>query len=454
MLSPVAAYRNLRDRFAGSIMLESADYHDKTDSKSFICLDPIATFEINHHKCLMSIDQIELKSLALDPDVSLSTIFQDFIRNFSFNSAIDEVNKYIGFYGYNTFEAVQYMENIRLNKFPVDQQTIPAFKYQLFRYVLMFNHHTNELTTIGIDFEDRDRINLDQITDMLVNAHSPDFKFYTEEYETSPISDDTYRSYVQKGIKHCQLGDVFQIVLSRRFQQSFKGDDFQVYRALRSINPSPYLFYFDFGDFHIFGSSPEAQLKITDSKIEIHPIAGTIRRGQNSTEDSTLSQELLADTKEKSEHVMLVDLARNDLNRCATDVHVETFKEVQYFSHVIHMVSKVVGNIDQKTTQIKAFADTFPAGTLSGAPKYKAMELIHQTEETPRSFYGGSIGFFGIDGSVNQAILIRSFLSQKNKLTYQAGAGITVNSKPDKELSEVENKIGALRLAIKKATTL
>ena len=227
-----------------------------------------------------------------------------------------------------------------------------------------------------------------------------------------------------------------------------------MYRSLRSINPSPYLFYFDFGGFRIFGSSPETHCKVSNGRVSIDPIAGTTFRSGNEALDRQRTELLLADPKENAEHVMLVDLARNDLSRNAHDVQVDFYKEVQYYSHVIHLVSRVSGQINSGGSAVKTYIDTFPAGTLSGAPKVRAMELIGELEKHNRGAYGGCIGFIGLNGDLNQAITIRSFVSRGNVLYYQAGAGIVALSDEERELQEVGNKLGALDKAIRQAETL
>ena len=224
-----------------------------------------------------------------------------------------------------------------------------------------------------------------------------------------------------------------------------------MYRVLRSINPSPYLFYFDYGSYKVFGSSPEAQMVVKDRVARVNPIAGTYKRTGNNEEDREKAEELAADPKENAEHIMLVDLARNDLGRHARNVRVEKLKEIHFYSHVIHLVSTVAGDLDPDTNPVRVFGDTFPAGTLSGAPKYKAIELINQYENQNRSLYGGALGFISFDGDINHAIVIRSFTSKDNTLYYQARAGIVTASDEEKELQEVNNKLGALKKALLEA---
>jgi anthranilate synthase component 1 len=346
-----------------------------------------------------------------------------------------------------TYDAVQLVEDIQLEH---DQNKIPTMLYNVYKYIIAFNHVNHQLTVIctTINEEVFQPEDLDSLIQTIQQATQPIYDFKKIGEKTSNWTDEEYVDIVKKGIAHCHRGDVFQIVLSRQFVQKFKGDDFQAYRALRSVNPSPYLFYFDLGSFRIFGSSPEAQLVIKDNKVSIFPIAGTFKRTGNDAKDAELAEQLSEDPKENAEHIMLVDLARNDLSRCGKEVKVEVYREIQFYSHVIHLVSKVSAQIPPNTSRFRMVGDTFPAGTLSGAPKYRAMELIDELENTDRSFYGGAIGHMDFDGNYNHAIMIRSFLSRENTLTFQAGAGVVADSNPLSELQEVENKLMALNKAI------
>jgi len=348
------------------------------------------------------------------------------------------------------------MEDIVFSSSVSPEKDNPFLKYQLFKHVLIFDHFKSELylTTNSLDQPTTDTKDLDYILQLLQKQSLSGFKFHALGEEESNIRPEQFKQNVEKGIAHCKRGDVFQLVLSREFRQRFSGDELNVYRSLRSINPSPYLFYFDYGDFKIFGSSPEAQLEVKNGVAFINPIAGTILRGADAKEDERQAERLKQDPKEISEHVMLVDLARNDLSKSSDEVQVETYAEIQRFSHVLHLVSKVGGKIRDGLDGLDVFSDTFPAGTLSGAPKYRAMQIIDENEKTSRNFYGGAIGFIGFDGTINQAIIIRSALSKNNTLLYQAGAGIVAGSTPEGELDEVDNKVAALRKAIKKAQEL
>jgi len=454
VITPVSIYLKLRDKYANSILLESSDYHGAENSYSYICCNPIATFKVKngHLHILWPNGDIEEKKLT-EPRLAIDEL-NSFMKSFRIE---DAGFKFItnGLFGYVGYDAVQYFEDIKFSETKNDEYKIPDIVYSVFRNIIVIDHFKNEMYIFDHQVTgDRAATNLHEIADLVKSKNYPDYRFQWNKDESSNVADEEFLNMVSKGKKHCFRGDVFQIVLSRRFSSGFLGDEFNVYRALRSVNPSPYLFYFDYGSFKIFGSSPEAQIVIKDGSAIIYPIAGTFRRTGNDQADAELAQKLAEDEKETSEHVMLVDLARNDLSRNGSDVHVETFKEIQYYSHVIHLVSKVVGKLKDGANTIQMVADTFPAGTLSGAPKHKAMELIDKYENTRRGYYGGAIGFLGFKGEFNHAIMIRSFLSKNNKLYYQAGAGIVAKSKEENELQEVNNKLAALRTAIEQANIM
>ena len=340
---------------------------------------------------------------------------------------------------------MQYFEQLELNN-DKEGQDIPDIYYAVYQNIIaisLFNHEAH-LFSHNLDGVH----NLDHLEQLINGKQQSKFRFEKIGTKTSNLTDAEFLEFVNQGKQHCYRGDVFQLVLSRRFSQRFQGDDFNVYRTLRSINPSPYLFYFDYGNFKIFGSSPEAQLIVHEGKAEIHPIAGTFKRTGNYQEDAASALELSKDPKENREHVMLVDLARNDLSRNGSEVIVEKNREIQFYSHVIHLVSKVSCKMKDWVKTFQVVADTFPAGTLSGAPKHKALQLIDRYEKNKRNFYGGAIGYLDFEGNFNHAIIIRSFLSQKNQLHYQAGAGIVADSVPENELQEVYNKLGALDKAL------
>lgn len=450
-ITPVQLFLNVRDQFANSLLLESSEYQNKENSFSYICLNPIAEFCATGNKFNQRFPGEPMRSTNTESAREIGEAFKTFVENFTCEGKAPLVPVQ-GLFGYTSFEAVQYFEDITFKETTRDSKQHPDLRYQFFEYVIAIDHFHNSLYILhNADSKLGNTPDFKHIESLIGLRKTNAFRFCKVGRETSTIDDETYKQYVQKGIDHCQQGDVFQVVLSREFQQAFQGDDFNVYRTVRSINPSPYLFYFDYSDYRIFGSSPESQLQVIDGKGIINPIAGTVRRTGNRMEDTLKAEALRADPKETSEHTMLVDLARNDLSRFATDVTVDAYAEVQNFSHVIHLVSTVSGMIYDDHSPIDVFGGTFPAGTLSGAPKYRALQIIDENEPHRRNFYGGAIGYFGFDGTVNHAIIIRSILSKNNVLTYQAGAGVVIESTPDGELQEVNNKVAAMRSAIDKA---
>jgi anthranilate synthase component 1 len=426
LLTPVGIYLKIRDRYKEPLLLESSDYHSNKNSKSFICFEPVASIIIKQNEVVFAngnLINVQAKSISLNETVQ------------EFSSCFEIENKKQSLFGYTSYEAVQLMEDIKLKETSAETD-IPLAVYSLYKNTIVINHFNDEVE-ITCNAENE-----------IQNKTVAEFSFSINGEELSDNTDTEYLEMIKQAKQHCKRGDVFQLVLSRRFSRAFKGDEFNVYRQLRRVNPSPYLFYFDYGNFKLFGSSPEAQLVVQNNKAEIHPIAGTYKRTDNDDEDLRSIEKLKQDKKENAEHMMLVDLARNDLSRHCKDVKVETLKEAQIYSHVIHLVSKVTGLLKEKSSSFKVLCDSFPAGTLSGAPKHNAMKLIDNYEKTSRSFYGGAVGLIGLDGSLNHAIMIRTFLSKNNTLYYRAGAGIVDSSINENELNEVYNKIGALQKAV------
>ena len=449
-LSPVSIYLKIRDKFPNSILLESSDYHGNENSFSYICCNPIASLRVEGNLITKTFPDQTIQNY----EINLCKVTQEidqFTKQFETSEA--ETFKFInnGLFGYTSYNAVKYFETIKISD-KNNAIKIPEIQYAVYQNIIAINHFKNEAYIFAHCYKNES--NIEALHHIITMDRFAMYDFETTGKISSNLTDEEFKTNIEIAKKHCQRGDVFQLVLSRKFQQGFKGDDFNVYRALRSINPSPYLFYFDYGTFKIFGSSPEAQLVVKNKIAEIHPIAGTFARSGDDMKDTAMAKALVADEKENSEHVMLVDLARNDLSRHCSNVSVENYKEIQFFSHVIHLVSKVIGNVRKKINTMQIVADTFPAGTLSGAPKYKAMELIEAYEKTSRGFYGGAIGFMDFKGNYNHAIMIRTFLSKNHQLHWQAGAGIVSKSKPENELQEVYNKLGALTKAIKRAETI
>lgn len=443
--TPVSTYLKVRDLFAQSALMESSDYHGSENNRSFIGLEPLASFSVSHGKAIMLYPDKTEHQVDITDSYSVSDAFDDFIKMFSVEG---NDSAYCGLYGYTSFNAVRYFEHIDVKDSKEAKNDAPDIHYIMYKYLLVFNDFSSELKLLEM-LADGESSRADEIVRAVMSRNYATYTFHAVGPTTSPLTDEEHKANIRRGIAHCKRGDVFQIVLSRRFIQHYEGDDFELYRALRRINPSPYLFYFDFGGFRIFGSSPETHCRIEDNGMAyIDPIAGTTRRQGNTEADAKAATALLADPKENAEHTMLVDLARNDLNRHCTEVKVEFLKDTQFYSHVIHLVSRVRGRVRPGTNAIKLLADTFPAGTLSGAPKVRALQLISQYEPHNRGAYGGCIGFIGLNGTLNQAITIRSFVSRNGELWFQAGGGIVAASDEEYELQEVNNKLGALRKAI------
>ena len=447
LYTPVGVYMRLRDLYPQSALMESSDYHEKDNSRSFIGIEPMASVAIGHGQATITY-----------PDGSTLTheVNKEYRSDKAIHELIDRIHvegddaKMCGLFGYTSFNAVRYFEDIDVKDETQAKNDAPDLLYILYKVVIVFDHFNNTLKVVSLDGEDK----IDTVMKAMNKANVKAYDFHPVGDVHSTLTDDEHRENIRRGIKHCLRGDVFQIVLSRRFIQQYEGDDFKLYRALRSINPSPYLFYFDFGGFRIFGSSPETHCRIEGRKAYIDPIAGTTKRTGDAEADRKGAEYLRNDPKENAEHVMLVDLARNDLSRNCHGVKVDFYKDLQYYSHVIHLVSRVSGELDNGADPIKAFIDTFPAGTLSGAPKVRAMQLISEYEPHNRGAYGGCIGYIGLDGSLNQAITIRTFVSRNGELWFQAGGGIVAKSDVEYELQEVNNKLGALRKAIIKAEEL
>jgi anthranilate synthase component I len=447
MHTPVGLYLLLRDIYPGTLLLESSDYHAASNSSSYICLNPLSSFSIRDGVVIIK-EKDEIKSSRTASIETLLLQFDEFMNSFDF----PDKQKNDGVFGYIAYDCISYFEDIELQKRVTADFQHPEMVFSLYRYVIHMNHF-NDIMTLTEYIPKGEQGTLQNLTAQISRHHSNSFPFTTIGQSKSNISDESFMEMVRQAKQHCRRGDVFQMVLSRRYSVQYKGDDFNVYRALRRINPSPYLYYLDYGDFRIFGSSPESQLKISKGSAILNPIAGTYRRTGDDAADKALAEKLSHDPKENAEHAMLVDLARNDLSRSCRNVEVTTYKEVQYFSHVIHLVSKVTGQCRPGVAATRLVADTFPAGTLSGAPKHRAMQLIDQYEQQSRGFYGGAVGFISFDGEVNLAILIRSFLSRNNSLFFQAGAGIVDASDEALELQEVNNKLAALNKAIQEAQT-
>ena len=447
LYTPVGVYMRLRDLYPQSALMESSDYHDKDNSRSFIGVNPIASVSVGHDVAELRYPDGEIKTINVSDACPVEKVVNEFISNFHVEG---DNSNYCGLYGYTTFNAVRYFEHIAVKDEKQEKNDAPDIMYILYRDIIVFDHFNNSLTIVTLG----DDSDIDDLLKKMNRANVQPYEFHPVGNTTSTLTDEEHKANIRQCIKHCLRGDVFQIVISRRFIQKYEGDDFKLYRALRSINPSPYLFYFDFGGFRIFGSSPETHCRIEGETAFIDPIAGTTPRTGNTEQDKKNAEYLRQDPKENAEHVMLVDLARNDLSRNCHNVHVDFYKDMQFYSHVIHLVSRVSGTLSDDADKIKSFIDTFPAGTLSGAPKVRAMQIISELEPHSRGAYGGCIGYIGLNGNLNQAIVIRTFISRNGELWFQAGSGIVAKSSEEYELQEVNHKLGALVKAIHTAETL
>lgn len=445
MFTPVGVYMQLRDMYPQSVLMESSDYHDKDNSRSFIGVHPIATFSVGHGQVVCTFPDGTTSSQPITVDYTVQQALSSFLASFQVEG---EGSNYCGLYGYTTFNAVRYFENIAVKDEKQSKNDAPDMLYVLYENIIVFDHFNNRLTIVSLGKT------TEAIEKAIHRQNAKPYAFRAVGETTSTLTDEQFKDIVNRCVKHCLRGDVFQIVPSRRFIQRYEGDDFMLYRALRSVNPSPYLFYFDFGGFRIFGSSPETHNRIVGNKAFIDPIAGTTKRTGDPEQDRNNAEFLRNDPKENAEHVMLVDLARNDLSRNCHNVKVDFYKDMQFYSHVIHLVSRVSGELNDGADHIMEFIDTFPAGTLSGAPKVRAMQIISELEPHNRGAYGGCIGFIGLNGDLNQAIVIRTFISRNGELWFQAGSGIVAKSNDEYELEESNNKLGALVKAIKIAEKL
>lgn len=455
MFTPVAIYANLRQMFPETLLLECADSSSPENACSYICADSLAKFWITEGSAKIEFAGRKTHEVELNQEHTAIVEFNNFQASLKINFAEEGERDLIGLFGYFGFSSIPFLEDIKFDKKPDSSEQIPDAQFVLYRYVFRFDHFHNSLTVIKLCEESNHKsLSLNELLEKITRRRAPEFPFAREGDEKTDLTDAEFAEIIEKCQTHIQRGDVFQIVPSRRFTQSYRGDEFAVYRALRRINPSPFLFFFDFGNFTLFGSSPEAQLLVRDRFATIFTIAGTYPRGANAIQDNDLAERLAKDPKENAEHTMLVDLARNDLSRNCRKVHVESFKLTEFYSHVIHLVSRVCGEMNSDVSVAQILADTFPAGTLSGAPKYRAMQILNEIEPSARSFYGGSVGFFDFNGNCTQAIMIRSFLARQRKLFFQAGAGIVSDSIPANETAEVNNKLAALRRAVETAETI
>ncbi len=453
-LSVIGIYNQLKDLFNNERIFLFESVINNTDGNySFIVIGERERIKYKDYKTYYFNGEKE-EVLNTDPFSFMKEYYKKIdrekYRKLTKDLNIGFVDGFIGYIGYDMvkiFEPVlkPVMDNLK------DETDIPDFYMIRPKIVVGYSHKSSELTVI--------------INDENYENYLPDIKNkITSTYKHQPLkpvkikkgpefvfSKEKFFDMVTKAKENIKAGDIFQIVLSNRLKVKADIDRLSFYRKLRSKNPSPYLYYLDIDEFAIIGSSPEVMVRLTDGAILLRPIAGTRKRGENLIKDIELEKEMISDPKEVAEHIMLVDLGRNDVGRVskAGSVKVEELMRVERYSHVMHMVSDVVGELDEKYDMFDLFKATFTAGTMTGAPKIKAMELIAKYEGLKRGYYAGSIGYFGFDGNMDSAITIRTALIKNDEIIFQAGAGVVADSKPELEYKEVNNKLGALVSTLK-----
>ncbi len=450
-LTPIAIYKKIKELFRDEITLffESA-INAENGNFSFIFIGAREKIVHKDGKSLRYFENGKVEDIGSNPFLYLKSYYKDIDKN-KYKQISKEANVGFvdGFIGYIGYDAVKIFEP-KLEKSMQDlkdELQIPDIELIRPKITIAFSHKTNKLTIIS-EIENRSEY-FNQITNAIFRPYTP-FELKKSKIDASKgkfeFSKEKFYQMVENSKEMIKSGDIFQIVLSNRFTQFAKIDKLSFYRILRSKNPSPYMYLLDFDDFSIVGSSPEVMVALQDGHILLRPIAGTRKRGKSFAEDLELEEDMLSDEKERAEHLMLIDLGRNDVGKVAKPgtVKVKDMMRVEKYSHVMHMVSDVEAVLDERYDMFDLFAATFTAGTMTGTPKIRAMELIAQYEKLKRSYYSGVIGYFGFDGNLNSAIAIRTSYLDNEKIVFQAGAGIVADSKKEFEYLEVQNKLQAL----------
>jgi len=452
--SIIAIYNQIKELFPREkIFLFESVINNSDGNYSFIFIGERERVKYEGNKTYY-FNGIEEKILEVDPFTFFKNYYKQIDKNYykelTKKLNIGFVDGFVGYIGYDmvkVFEPVlkKVMDNLQ------DETNIPDLYMIRPKIVLGYSHKSSTLTIIINDENLEDKLQAIKEKINSTYIHRPLKKIKILKEPKFVFSKEKFFEMIEKAKENIKAGDVFQIVLSNRLKVKAIVDRLSFYRKLRSKNPSPYLYYLDIDDFAIIGSSPEVMVRLTDDVILLRPIAGTRRRGETLKKDLALEKEMINDEKEVAEHIMLVDLGRNDVGRVAKagSVKVEELMRVERYSHVMHMVSDVVGILDEKYDMFDLFKATFTAGTMTGAPKIKAMELIAKYEGIKRGYYAGSIGYFGFDGNMDSAITIRTALIKDNEIIFQAGAGIVADSKKELEYKEVNNKLGALVSTLK-----
>lgn len=465
--TPVSVFLKLKP-LGAVFLLESVEKGMQVGRYSFVGLRSDVSIQLKNEVVTISRghgESAETETRDVDPADPMAAIKAQLAATSVFHDPDSDLPPpFGGAVGYMGYDLVRYFDNIPL---PAGQEgDLPDFHFMFPGTMVVFDHVKSEIeiltTPPGGSAEVAHEVACQKVQTLLDALQTPLPHAVLKRQKSqnkgeleleSNMPKDDFKGIVEKAQEHILKGDAFQIVLSQRLSGRTDVEPFQVYRALRILNPSPYLFFLDFDDFQLIGSSPEMLVRLDGDRLQVNPIAGTRHRGQNAQEDHRLAEELLADEKERAEHVMLVDLGRNDLGRvCQTgSIQVDEFMAVERYSHVMHMVSRVSGQLEEGRDMFDALQATFPAGTVSGAPKIRAMEIISDLEPDLRGPYAGAVGYFGLRGDMDMCITIRTLLMQGDRFSVQAGAGIVADSDPDREYQETLNKIRALTRAVKNA---
>ena len=445
--TPATVFMKLR-QLTPTFLLESIERGVDQSRYSFLGIGSSQSIQVRSGTFFLNGDEISTPN----SQEEMMNLFRKTLSKLpDLKPAIDTVPFSGGIVGFSSFDMVRYFEHLPIAKNKKGILAPPDSSYISPTSLLIFDHKRNKMALVHSGNED-ERVQLrTEILAMLNIDIEPNLEKTIYSEPEANIDKKTFYEAVDKAKHHIYEGDIFQIVLSIAFSGSYDLDPFDVYRAMRLINPSPYMFYCESDGFKIAGSSPEALVRLNSDKASLRPIAGTRPRGSNTEEDKSHKESLLADEKEIAEHIMLVDLARNDLGRVAKhgSIEVSPYQSIEYYSHVMHIVSGVQGKLDEKYDAFDLFAAAFPAGTLVGAPKVRAMELIDHIEPNLRGVYGGTVGYFAKNGDMDQAIAIRTIVFSDEKYCFQAGAGIVADSMPENEYKEVLAKSEILRTALK-----
>lgn len=456
-VTPIQVFMALRGAGTPSFMLESVENRDQWGRYSFIGVNPKKEIKMNGTEI-----EIDGKKQTVENHIAY---LMEMVNGYRSPVLADKPKLTGGFIGYFGYDTIRFVEK-KLTNVPEDDLHMPECHLCMYDEIIAFDHLTNRVIVIqnvheSDDLETKYKSLEPRAKQMIERIDN--FRMVRKEHEVknetkvvSNLTKEEYKSNVEKAKEYIRNGDIFQVVLSQRFEVESEADPFDVYRCLRTTNPSPYLYFFDFVDYQIAGASPEMLVSVTNGIVTTKPIAGTVPRGTTKKEDDILVRQLMHDPKEQAEHTMLVDLGRNDVGKVSRfgTVRVDNFMSVEKYSKVTHLVSDVQGELREDKTALDALMSILPAGTLSGAPKVRAMEIIDELENKKRGLYGGTVGYLAFDGNIDTCIAIRTVLFKDGKGYVQAGAGIVADSEPEKEYEETKNKALAVINAIREAAEL